>query len=150
MLETITDFARTLNTGNNVDCIYLDYSKAFDTISHGNLLLKMRCYGLPLLTVNWVMDFLKSRKQRVMIDGQFSDWSMCTSGVPQGSVLGPLLYTLYVNDLPDVVKYAVVKMYADDTKLYYPFNNINDFYLLQSDLNAIAKWSEIWQLKLNI
>ena len=109
----------------------------------------MRCYGLPLLTVNWVMDFLKSRKQRVMIDGQFSDWSMCTSGVPQGSVLGPLLYTLYVNDLPDVVKHAVVKMYADDTKLYYPVNNINDFYLLQSDLNAIAKWSEIWQLKLN-
>ena len=80
----------------------------------------------------------------VKVDGQFSEWAICFSGVPQGSVLGPLLYLIYVNDLPEVIKRATVKMYADDTKLYYSVNNVTDFSLLQADKNAVCAWSNKW------
>ena len=121
LLETVTDFAKSLNNGQNIDCIYayLDYSKAFDTILHRNLIIKMHGYGISPLTMKWIVDFLNNRIQRVKVDGQFSEWAICSSGVSQGSVLRPLLYLININDLPEVIKQATVKINADDTKLYY-------------------------------
>ena len=125
------------------------YSKAFDTISHRNLTIKMRGYGISPLTMKWIVDFLSNRKQRVKVNGQFSEWAICSSGIPQGSVLGPLLYQMYVNDLPEVIRHAIVKMNADDTKLCYSVNNVTDFNLLKADLDAVCAWSNKWLLKLH-
>ena len=79
----------------------------------------------------------------------FSDWVHCLSGVPQGSVLGPLLFVIFTNDLPDIVLNAKIKMYADDVKLYLPVCDITSHALLQDDLNRISVWASTWQLKLN-
>ncbi len=78
----------------------------------------------------------------------FSEWSEVTSGIPQGSVIGPALFLIYINDLPDVVE-KTVKMFADDTKIFAPVNNIQDYLTLQNDIESLVKWSETWQLKFN-
>mgnify|MGYP002144886812 CR=1 FL=1 len=149
LIESLNDWTYSLENGNNVDCIYLDFSKAFDCISHSKLITKISAYGIDNLTVAWVSDFLKDRRQRVKVNGAVSDWLPCISGVPQGSVLGPLLFVIYTNDLPDIVHNATIKMYADDVKLYMPVCDIAAHALLQDDLNRIVAWASSWQLKLN-
>ena len=94
--------------------------------------------------------FLTYRKQRVVINGAYSDWANVTSGVPQGTVLGPLLFLLYVNDLDSVVKNSKIKLFADDVLLYAPANTQQECSALQDDLTAISNWTNCWQLKLNI
>ena len=90
----------------------------------------MRGYGISPCTIKWMVDFPSNRKRRVKADSQFSEFAIFFSSVHQGSILGPLLSLIYVNDLPEVIKHATVKMYADDTELYYPVNNVTDFNLL--------------------
>ena len=100
-----------------MDMVFLDYKKAFDTVPHKRLLYKVRKYGFEDIYINWIKDFLTNRKQRVHIRGQFSEPTEVLIGVPQGLVFGPLLFILFVNDIPDTVN-AKVKMYANDTKVY--------------------------------
>ena len=127
-----------LKEGYGLDVIYLDYRKAFDTVPHQKLITKLNSIGLTGKLLVWLEDFLCARKMKVQVNGSLSDWLQVLSGVPQGSVLGPLLFLLYVNDLPDWIK-AEIKMFADDTKLWTRICNKDDSSTLQTDLNNFEK-----------
>ena len=109
----------------------MDLAKAFDKVSHQRLLSKVSSYGIKGNLLNWIESFLTDRQQYVTVKGHSSDWKDVLSGVPQGSVLGPLLFLLYVNDFPDVIK-SVLKLFADDAKIYQAIDNCD---ILQDDLN---------------
>ena len=117
LLEALDHIGSLLDSGSQVDTIYLDMSKAFDKVSHRRLVQKLiqACFGGNLL--NWFCSYLSSRRQRVTVLGATSEDLPVTSGVPQGSILGPALFLLYVNDLPEVISSSSrVLMFADDTK----------------------------------
>jgi len=113
----VNDWSLALESGDSVDVIYLDLHKAFDCAPHRRLLSKLQSYGIPGKLLDWIEDFLSERKQRVCIRGTFSDWVSITSSVPQGSVLGPTLFLIFVNDMPDVINSRLL-MSANDTKHY--------------------------------
>ena len=104
-----------MDAGRIVGTVFIDLSKAFDTINHTLLLNKLCAYGVHGVELAWFTDYLKERKQRVVIDGVSSEWNRVTKGVPQGSILGPLLFVVFVNDLPSVVRKCTVNLYADNT-----------------------------------
>ena len=133
LLATLDDWTRAIEQGDSVDAIYLDFSKAFDTVPHRRLLRKLQAIGIRGSLLRWIEGFLTDRKQRVALNGVKSSWAPVASGVPQGSVLGPLLFVAYVNDLPDAVNCGV-QMFADDTKIYRPVSNTADAELLQADI----------------
>ena len=99
--------------------VFIDFTKAFDTISHTCLIRKLQSVSISDIILNWYIDFLSQRRQqRVVINGVASDWLTVTRGVPQGSLLGPLLFSIYVNDMPSMVRLTALNMYADDTTVY--------------------------------
>ena len=123
LLEVYHDILDSVASGNEVDVIYLDLSKAFDKVPHNLLLLKLKHYGINGSLLSWFGSYLTDRYQRVALDGSFSDWLPVTSGVPQGSILGPLLFVLYVNDVPNYIQYnSTIALFADDSKLFNPFS----------------------------
>ena len=148
LLETLDEWTSILEEGDSVDALYLDFSKAFNSVPHQRLLLKLRSCRVGGKLLNWVEAFLTGRQQRVSVNGSRSEWAAVTSGVPQGTVLGPLLFVVFVNDLPGEVS-SSVKMFADDTKIYRSVSQASDVHLLQADLNALSGWSEQWQLPFN-
>jgi ribonuclease P/MRP protein subunit RPP40 len=148
LLESFESWTRALDEGYGLDIIYLDYRKAFDTVPHQKLLLKLRSFGMPEEIVNWIAAFLSGRKMRVGVNGAFSSWSEILSGVPQGSVLGPLLFILFVNDLPDCIKNSM-RMFADDTKVWCSISSLSDSKSLQDDLDNLCNWSDQWMLRFN-
>ena len=130
------------------DVVFLDFAKAFDTVPHKRLIAKLRAYGLNECLVKWIESFLHKRQQRVVMGDGVSFWAWVLSGVPQGSVLGPLLFIIYINDLCENLHF-MGKLYADDTKIISSINSINDSQLLQADLNKIHEWSTKWLVQLN-
>jgi len=130
------------------DVLFLDYRKAFDSVPHKKLLEKLQDLGIQNNLLKWIEQFLASRTLRVGVRGTLSDIIDILSGVPQGSVLGPLLFLLFVNDLPDWV-ISSLKMFADDTKLWRTQKTGVDRDILQKDLDSLSEWSEKWQLKFN-
>ena len=130
----------------SVDTIYLDYSKAFDSVPHLRLLSKLQAYGIQGNLIKWIKNFLIGRQQMVILNGSSSKWINVTSGVPQGSVLGRLLFILYVNDITDDVQ-STLEMFADNSKLYRTIHNQHDTEILQWDLDFISNWSKLWLLK---
>ena len=130
------------------DIIYLDFKKAFDTVPHKRLLIKLKAHGMGDQLCSWVENWLTNRKQRVVINGEASDWLHVTSGVPQGSVLGPLLFLIYINDIDFGVSSKISK-FADDTKLGGKALTIGDCETIQKDLDNLNNWSEKWLLKFN-
>ena len=138
LLTSIENWTREMDQGNDVDVIYLDFAKAFDSVPHKRLLKKLEGYGIRGKLLAWIQDFLQDRKQRVIYNDEASDWTQVLSGVPQGSVLGPTLFILYVMDIPEVIK-SSVDMFADDTKLYRAIRNDEDIEMLQSDVNTLME-----------
>jgi len=125
----------------------LDFSKAFDKVPHKRLLLKVRKLGINGQLLEWIKEWLKDRKQRVILNGKVSKWLPVLSGVPQGSVLGPLLFLIYVNDIDDCVSSKISK-FADDTKLYDLVHSDSDNHI-QRDIDNLSKWAQKWQMKFN-
>jgi len=148
LLDVMNDWSLSLERGESVDSVYLDFRKAFDSVPHQRLLVKLKAYGIDGTLLTWMRDFLHQRRQRVVINGSQSPWCEVTSGIPQGSVLGPTLFVVYINDLPDVIT-STVKIFADDSKIYRPICSHADQVALQRDLCAVEHWSEIWQLPFN-
>jgi len=132
-LETITSL---VDAKENVDAIFLDLAKAF-VVPHKRLLLKLEAHGIGGLVSTWIKSWLADRRQRVIVDGSHSQWKEVWSGVPQGSVLGPVLFLIYINDLDQDISSRVLK-FADDTKLYCPVNSHVDCIRLQKDLDTVV------------
>ena len=136
------------NPSPRIDAVFLDWSKAFDKVSHSLLLSKLHRYGICGQMLKWFTSYLYGRVQRVQVSGKFSDWICVKSGVPQGSILGPLLFNIHVLDLPSFV-ISSIPQYADDTVLYRPIVSDQDEEILQADLEAIRTWSSVNKLPLN-
>ena len=149
MLSAVHDWSLCLELRSSVHCIFLDFAKAFDSVAHEHLLIKLQCIGINGELLQWIRSFLTHRL-RVVVNGTYSDWLSVRSGVPQGSVLGPLLFLLYIDDLHSIVKHSKLKLYADDVALYREIKSEADCQLLQDDLDLICGWAKKWQLRLNV
>ncbi|CAL4165993.1 unnamed protein product, partial [Meganyctiphanes norvegica] len=158
LLEVMECWTEILDEGDGVDVAYLDFRKAFDLVSHNHLIYKMSKYGITNQVLNWVKDFLRDRTQRVVIRGTASEALGVTSGVPQGSVLGPILFLIFINDLPlNVI--SPVSLFADDSKVFSRIvseknkskcNSANGNEVLQGDLNRIKEWADNWKMEFNV
>jgi hypothetical protein len=149
LLETVDIISESFNNGLHVLIVFLDFAKAFDMVCHESLCIKLKNCGFGTEIVNWISDFLTNRKQRVVIGDNIAEWKDVTSGVPQGSVLGPLLFVIYINDMPEVVKH-LIKLFADDSKLVATIRNVRDLETLQKDLDALTEWSKTWKMLFNV
>jgi hypothetical protein len=147
LILTINDLAKNIDDNIQTDVILLDFSKAFDKVPHQRLLHKTRHYGINTDTHNWIRDFLSGRKQKVIVEGATSSSAPVLSGVPQGSVLGPLLFLMYINDLPEYIRSSSVRLFADDCVVYRKIENDRDAQLLQEDLDRLQTWEQHWQME---
>lgn len=147
LVTTIQGIASKLRTGRDqVDVILLDFAKAFDKVPHQRLLHKLNFYGVRDENLHWVESFLSSRKQRVLLDGKESSQAEVTSGVPQGTVNGPLYFLAFINDLPECTL-TDTRLFADDGLLYREIRTDRDAEALQKDLQSLEKWEDEWQMK---
>ncbi|KAK2169129.1 hypothetical protein LSH36_12g17010 [Paralvinella palmiformis] len=137
-----------MGRGGDLDAVYLDFSKCFDSVPHERLLLKIQNYGIQGKMWSWSADFLRSQKQRISIEGCQSTVVMVLSGIPQGSVIGPLLFIIFVNEMPELVHTSIL-IFADDTKVFTEIRNEEDATKLQENLTALQEWSQMWQLRFN-
>ena len=148
LLLTVQDLAKNLNEGLQTDVIFLDFSKAFDKVDHSCLIHKLNFYGIRGKLLSWLKDFLTDRYQSVIIEGNQSSTTKVTSGVPQGSVLAPLLFLCFINDLPENIN-CKIKLYADDVLLYSTIRSPNDCHQLQNDLITLEEWANKWRMIFN-
>ena len=150
LLQCLDDWTQNLEGGFETDILYFDFSKAFDSVVHSKLIHKLRQqYLFHEIIINWVQNFLSNRTQRVKVGNAFSTPIPVTSGVAQGTLLGPLLFIMYTNDIASVIQHSSVSLYADDTKLYKKIIDNHDRELLHHDAEGIVTWSISWQLPLN-
>ena len=131
------------------DTVYTDFSKAFDSVSYQRLLKKLYAYGIRGNLYKWIENFLSNRRQRVSVGSEKSHWQTVSSGIPQGSVLGPVLFIVFINDMPNTVK-SLIKLFADDAKIYKAIESVHDISIIQDDIDKLYQWSLDWQLPLNI
>ena len=148
LLSTTQDIAADLDKRRQIDIIIMDFTKAFDKVPHQRLLMKLWRYGIRGNTHKWITSFLTQRKQRVVMDGEFSDWVRVESSVPQGTVTGPLFFLLFINDLPDGIS-TNVRLFADDCILYTNVASPEDAGRLQADLDKLTEWQDKWQMDFN-
>ena len=139
------ELLQNMQKGKQTDLILLDFSKAFDKVSHEKLIYKLHNYGVKGKTLTWIKSFLDNRSQTVVVDGKQSRTAPVTSGVPQGSVLGPILFLAYINDLPDNIT-SQVRLFADDTVVYAAISRMDDSLALQRDLDTLQTWENKWDI----
>ena len=146
LIECLNVWSEALMHNIPVDVLYLDYAKAFDTVPHQRLLDQVKSYGITGKVHSWIQAFLSGRTQKVKANGVESSWSPVISGIPQGSIMGPILFTIFVNDLPQQVN-SIISMYADDTKLYLPLVHPDCTDILADDLLTLQIWAQEMQMK---
>ena len=150
LIEITNTVLHNIDEGKLTGLAFLDLSKAFDTLDHELLLMKFSDFGLNKSSVNWFKAYLTKRTQSVNINGVQSDTEPLSYGVPQGSVLGPLLFIMYINDLPTVAKYCKVHLYADDTLLFFESSSVQTIEAaLSKDLGHVVRWLNQNYLMLN-
>lgn len=149
LLEFTSHVRNEMEQGHQVDAIYLDFSKAFDTLCHRSLLKKLKAYGISAGIISWIRSYLSGRTQHVKMDGCLSSPVDVSSGVPQGSHLGPILFALYLNDLFGMLKNVKSLAYADDIKIFKTIKTDSDANTLQAALNTIIQWCGINGMNLN-
>ena len=148
LVMLMEDMSRNANAGQQTDLILLDFSKAFDKVSHEKVLHKLHRYGICGHVLHWIKAFLANRSQTVVLEGEKSAQLSVTSGVPEGSMLGPVLFLVFINDLPDHIR-SKVRLFADDTAVYLAVSNLEQAKLLQEDLDRLGEWSLKWDMEFN-
>ena len=149
LLQHMDYVLQALENKFNIDVIYLDFAKAFDKVDHSILLKKLKSFGINGKLHEWIAKFLENRYQQVIVNGELSRKERVISGVPQGTVLGPLLFLIYINDLEEDMKNCLLRIFADDSKLVMKLKEQADHQKLQEDLDAGINWSEINNMQLN-
>ena len=150
LLETYEDITKLVDQGLPVDEVFLDFAKAFDKVPHQRLLIKLQKLGIGGSLLNWIESFLSNRFQQVEIRGSLSKLVRVLSGVPQGSVLGPLLFIAYILDLPENIRNCYCKIFADDTKIYRVVASSSDVKVLQKDIDSLSSWCDKWCMLFNV
>jgi hypothetical protein len=145
--EIYDQFCRAVNAGKEIRVVFLDISKAFDRVWHGGLLYKLKACGIGGKLLEWLKDYLTERQQRVIINGEFSDWGNIEAGVPQGSVLGPLLFLIFINDITHAIRHCKIRLFADDTCLYIEVEEPDvQAQEIDEDLASLDKWAKKWHV----
>lgn len=149
------DLVNALDQGLCIDCAYFDFSKAFDSVRHDYLIYKLSMIGISGAILRWIINYIKGRTQIVNVNGVLSRERHVSSGVIQGSVLGPLLFSIFVNDIDEYIDNCLLLKYADDIRMYRCFrpdmsSQLDNAKLFQNDMNALVAWSRKWDLKFNI
>ena len=151
LLECVNDWTIELNVRHSIDVAYIDFQKAFDSVVGSKLGHKLSSYGISGRLLGWFSAFLNDRVQAVKVNTKVSEYVSVKSGVPQGSILGPVLFLLYVNDLVDLFGPGLTaKLFADDVKIYAVINDVNDTVAFQAGLDALSAWSVCWQLPISL
>lgn len=151
LLECLNNWTSSVDSlpCQQTDVIYTDFSKAFDSVPHQRLLLKLYRYGIRGQILDWIKSFLTNRHQRVVANSSVSSFNKVISGVPQGTIMGPILFLLYINDMPNCINHSHISLFADDAKIYKQINHHEDHQLLQRDLDALGAWQADWLLRFN-
>ena len=151
LLNITEDWIHAIDKGEFVGIVMLDLQKAFDTVNHSILIHKLQEYGLNINVINWFQSYLKDRNHVTTINGMKSNVQNSTCGIPQGSILGPLLFIMYINDLPKHVSNVQISMYADDTAIFYTSKDVNDIVdKINDDMKNVDNWLSRNKLSLNI
>ena len=146
LLEVLNVWSEALMHGIPVDVLYLDFSKAFDSVPHQRLMKVINSFGITGKASGWIKSFLSNRTQKVRVNGSESSWAPVLSGIPQGSILGPVLFSLFINDMPENIQ-SLISLFADDTKIHLPLSTDDSAKQLQDDLNLLETWSTVMQMK---
>ena len=150
LVEYLDVLTKLIDDGHSVDVVYLDFSKAFDKVPHARLVEKLAACGIGGKLLEWVKAWLSGRKQRVVLNGHASEWLPVLSGVPQGSVLGPLLFIVFINDIDKALNPDTsIFKFADDTKVFRVVNTDEERAELQRDIDNLLAWSDKWQMLFN-
>ncbi len=149
LVEVMHEWSQALDDTGQMDVILLDFSKAFDKVSHPKLLQKLSYYGIRGQSLDWIKAFLSHRTQTVAVNGCHSGLADVTSGVPQGSVLGPLLFLIFINDIAEEIT-SPLRLFADDSAAYRLIRSAADHATLQHDLDTLSKWARDWQMEFNV
>ena len=151
LLSFLEGVTSTVDSGEAVDIIYLDFAKAFDKVPTRQLLEKVKAHGIRGELLDWITAWLSGRRQRVVLNGQASGWEDVLSGVPQGSVLGPLLFVIFINDLDEVAaSIDILKKFADDTKIAKVIRSEEDRDRLQEAVDQLLDWAARWGMEFNV
>ena len=150
LIQVFNEWTEALNNHHQIDSIYIDFAKAFDSVCHQKLLKKLKAYGLRYELLNWITSFLTNRTQSVCVDNNFSSRTILSSGVLQGSVLGPCLFLMYINDIVYCIKDGCsIHLFADDAKIYEIRDNVTTSTSLIGSLQSISEWANNWQLTIS-
>ena len=148
LVQTIEDLSKSINDKQQIDMAILDFSKAFDTVSHSKLLYKLNHYGIRNNTLNWIESWITNRTQQVVLNGATSNQVQVKSGVPQGTVMGSLMFLLFINDIAERTQ-SQVRLFADDCLVYRNINTNSDSLVFQRDLDLLCEWASQWQMRFN-
>ena len=151
LIDITEDWLKSIDNGECIGLVMLDLRKAFDTVNHNLLIKKLPMYGLNVHVVNWFKSYLTDRSHITCVNGSRSNEQKSVCGIPQGSILGPLLFIMYINDLPKSVANVKVSMYADDTAIYYSSKDVHDIVnKMNYDLENVDNWLAKNKLCLNV